>query len=397
MTQHNLRTLAEFGAFLPDTGPIPTSTYGDLETTIRAAVRRSIKPGRRTAIALSGGVDSACVAAMAGGAVSEAWVLDAGGAVPAAKHAARELGLSLRIVAPEADGALGTPVSDVVAALGHPTHSAAPFAFLQLYRAMAADGVQHVLTGDGADELFAGHAYHRRPHPAFTDATQPRCFWAAYSKLRGVAAQVELDAITRAGVTARWSDWTESDFAMSAFEAAMARADAADRLRFVDVTLRMHAQCVDLQRALCSFVGLDYSAPLSDPDVVSAGLAISVPLSRTHGKEPLRAILVDALSGRWRDVPKEPIASQTGGRTAHELPTEWHNLLAPSVVEEHGLFDVDSIRTRTDALDPANPWLPRSLVVAATAHARVPTPNGEVADRARSRHDGGTFRNGDAP
>jgi hypothetical protein len=41
------------------------------------------------------------------------------------------------------------------------------------------------------------------------------------------------------------------------------------------------------------------------------------------------------------------------------------------MVEEHGIFDVDAIQARRGALDPTNPWLPRSLVVAATTHAQL--------------------------
>ncbi len=368
---YNLRTLADFGAFLPDADEVPKAQAGELKPAIQSAVRAAIEPGVRTAIALSGGVDSACVAAMADGAITEAWVLDAGGAVAAAKHAAQELGIPLRIVSQGAGGVLHTPVAHVVAALGHPTHSAAPFAFLQLYRAMAADGVQRVLTGDGADELFAGHAYHRRRHPDFAEAKTPTEFWSAYSALRGVGAQVELRAIVADEYYESWESWTESEFALATFEAAMGRSDAADRLRFVDVSLRMRAQCVDLQAALCAFVGLGYAAPLSAPHVVATALATPTTLDQDRGKAPLRRLLSETLGCRWNDVPKDPIASQTGGRTAHELPAEWQGLLASETVEQHGIFKPDAVRDRRAALDPTNPWLPRSLVVVATAHARA--------------------------
>ena len=370
-TLSELRTLATFGAFLPRNGELPRANGAvSVGEALAGAVTQAAAGTARTAVALSGGVDSTVVALLAAGQVREAWVMDLGGAVESAQRVARELGLRLHVVQPPTGGVLETPVRDVVAALGHPTHSAAPFAFLPLYRAMAAAGVERVLTGDGADELFGGHAYHRARHLAFEQADSRASFWSAYSSLRGVAEQVELDGIL--GETRRPGEpWENSEYAQAVFEGSSSLVSAPERLRFVDVAVRMRPQCVDLQGALCAYAGLRYAAPIADRAVVAAALAEPVGFYRDHGKQALRALARARLGARWSAVSKDPIHSQNGRRTSSGLPTEWRELLCAERCEEHGVFDASAVEDRVRSLRAEDEWLPRSLMVVATTHAWI--------------------------
>ena len=187
-----------------------------------------------------------------------------------------------------------------------------------------------------------------------------------YRAIRGLESEIDLESLRNADRPDPIDAWESSEFAGATAERGLRVDDPADRLRFVDVALRMRPQCVELQRRLCAFVGLGYSAPIADERVVAAALSEPVGDHPQVGKRALREFVAESLGGRWGSVPKSPIASQNWSRAPQELPAEWRELLAAA--PDYG-FRADVIERVVADLDPTMPWLPRRLVVAATTVA----------------------------
>jgi len=135
------------------------------------------------------------------------------------------------------------------------------------------------------------------------------------------------------------------------------RPKRVERLRFVDVALRMEHQCVRLQGNLCRAAGLGYVAPYVDRTVVA--VALSVPLDVTKPKEALKRLSPTHPHG------KEPMYTPMSG----PLPARWRELLSTETTRRHGLFRAAAVEAQVSALDPAATYLPRAVMVVATAHA----------------------------
>jgi asparagine synthase (glutamine-hydrolysing) len=415
----DLRTLCRYGAVLPrDAAALPDldlaaralAAHGAgaapapgeeearldaLEAALRAAVAGAVEEARARdgappAVSLSGGLDSSAVAALASPLGARAATLSTGRAARESAAAARALGIEgALLVEPPPEGPLASPLDEVTAALALPTHSAAPFGFLALWRALAARGIRAVLTGDGADELFAGHAYHGAPHPAWDalggSPTVDRLF-AAWRAVRGLEAEIALDDLlepgARAALDARHPPWEGSPAARAVAEAARAVRAPAERLRLLDVALRMRAQCVDLQARLARAAGLAYAAPFVERRAAAAALAL--PLANGEArKRPLRRLLeriAPRASGSagapapWSTLEKEPLHAPTGGRDAAALPAPWREALSEEAARRHGVFRPAAIAALRAEIRAGRAFLPRAAVVAATTHRWLEIP-----------------------
>jgi asparagine synthase (glutamine-hydrolysing) len=153
-------TLGRWWSWVPERPPEPV----DVEGVLTAAVHARATADQPVAVQLSGGIDSALVAAMAADVgVETAYTFrfvgpsdwdEADRASEIAQH------LGLRHVVVEADAAaLLDDLDAAVVASGGPvinTHAAAKW---QLVRRVWQDGHAVLLTGEGADELFWGYAH----------------------------------------------------------------------------------------------------------------------------------------------------------------------------------------------------------------------------------------------
>jgi asparagine synthetase B (glutamine-hydrolysing) len=265
-------------------------------------------------------------------------------------------------------GVFDTPLDDVVQGLRRPTHSTAPFLFLPLYEAIKEHGFASVVTGDGADEVFAGHAYHREPGSAWMDGTGS--LLERYRSARGLEMQIHVSSLfgreylDEFGTRRRWE---LSQFARAIELRARAIESPWDRLRFMDVAIRLRPQCIELQARLAAFAGLVYAAPISDPRVIRAALARPID-PKEKEKAPLREYLIERLGERWQEETNEPFFAAKGSRSVSDLPPGWRAALNTSTTVRNGIFQPARIESLLSALDPSAAYFPRELMIVATAH-----------------------------
>ena len=133
----------------------------DLDTVLRASLQRALDSGKRVALALSGGLDSALLLALLRelGALRHvtAYIL----ATDMPDYCERDAALELAAQMQANVKIVRANEADFVAALPRTTHAVEepmfnlhPVAKLLLADAMAADGVEVAITGDGADQVL---------------------------------------------------------------------------------------------------------------------------------------------------------------------------------------------------------------------------------------------------
>lgn len=139
-----------------------------LRSSLQESVRIHLASDAPIAAMCSGGVDSSLIAAYAGddrpglvGYVAEAPV--GRGEAAQASRVGRHIDVPIREVAvPREDYLRLWPVC--IRHLDAPTHHHSEPALLAVARACRADGIKVLLTGEGADELFGGYAWHSAAH-----------------------------------------------------------------------------------------------------------------------------------------------------------------------------------------------------------------------------------------
>lgn len=135
--------------------------HGDLETLLRASLQRAIDSGKRVALALSGGLDSALLLALLRelDALDQvtAYILATGMPDYCEQDAALELATQMQarvkiVHFDEADFVNALPRTTY--AVEEPMFNLHPVAKHLLAEAMAADGIELAITGDGADQVL---------------------------------------------------------------------------------------------------------------------------------------------------------------------------------------------------------------------------------------------------
>ena len=150
-------------------GEVRTARYwdvepreGDVREVLATAVRERLRADAPICVQLSGGLDSSSVAALGASKIGAAFtVAFPGGEEPEAAATAHALGLPFHAVV--VDGA--AIAADWPAAVAHGEGLAINGHLVgkwRLSRAMRDAGFKVALTGEGADELFAGYAHLRR-------------------------------------------------------------------------------------------------------------------------------------------------------------------------------------------------------------------------------------------
>jgi asparagine synthase (glutamine-hydrolysing) len=268
------------GAPPPRPAPIGPGGARDLggERRARAALGRAVAShldaDPEVALALSGGVGSALLAAVAGRPLSSFTVCAAGDDpdAAAARGVAGQLGLRHREVRVRPASYAARIAGAVAVEEQPPALGALPLAFLF---GTVARQAKVCLMGEGADEVFGGYLDHVRPGPAA--AWQP------------AGRQARLARLTRAGLRPTAAALELADLRGGGPESAL-RADLGAPL------VRQHLELVDKYSMAA---GLEVRLPYLDAHVYASGLALTsgsrLGESGTERKRLLREMLAERM------------------------------------------------------------------------------------------------------
>ncbi len=383
---------------LPLPEPGPPVEPAELRHTLAGAVERRLQADVSLGVQLSGGVDSASVAALAGRmrpgltAWTVAFVDHPGwNEERFAREVARASGLDHRVVQMSQADLLEDVVASVVAG-GAPVINLHGAARYRLARACREAGVLGLLTGEGADELWFGYAHLRHDHARLcpqgvrADRDEP------------VAAGVHLpvgDALDTSSIHAQLG-FLPTFLAAKAALAVRFREVLADPMRwpdrFDDLLHELAAGSLELTRAtessasaspvqqsawLWTHLCLSGSilAVLCDPQELAHGVEGRLPFldldmvrlaMRVSDHDKLRgglekAVLRDAMAGLVPDSvrlrPKQPFMAPPLVGTAG-LTRLWDDLAVPAFLSRDALQ-----AALAPAADPSMPASARDPVV----------------------------------
>ncbi len=293
---------------------------GHIRETLRAAVRRHLMGDVPVGVFLSGGVDSAAIAALVGetGTPLRTFALSFPGEGrfdegAAARRSAALLGAEHLETAMTSD-ALPDLLTGVMRGFGEPFGDSSALAVLALSR-VAARHVTVVLTGTGADELFFGYRRYRlgRPIPALgsvaglASALLPssrrgplgaagalaRKFAASAAEGDDGARYLERLAVVPAAWRARLTGTPEPAPVLARLRDAFSRsASFADGARAADLAVYLPDDLLAKEDRTTMACSLENRVPFLDDAV--ADLAGSLP-ARRHG--PDKRLLREALRG----------------------------------------------------------------------------------------------------
>ncbi|MEZ5962843.1 MAG: asparagine synthase-related protein [Planctomycetota bacterium] len=318
VSMDSLRAVPQAGATWP---PRP------LRARVQAAVERCARAEVPVGLSLSGGIDSACIAAClhrAGRGDVLAFQFRARGTAPnerdLAEGVAQASGLTL--VPVDAGPELLGDLLALTRARGLPVGDPSTLAAHAVARAAARTGVRVLLSGEGGDEMFFGYRRYRamawlpwaRWLPAPSDLAQ-----GTWARLRRAAQGRGYDALLavappgvarRALVRELWP--VRERLAESQMHArvgatdSVARAVAADREGYLRHDLLPKLDLATMAAAV------EARAPFLDPEVVAAPETDLARARRDLGKRALRAAFAAELPG--------PVLAQ--GKTGFGLPLD---------------------------------------------------------------------------
>jgi len=306
---------------------LPPGEWGErVREGLRVAVRRRLDPERGTGVLLSGGLDSASIAAVGADALSAC-----SGTFPEHPQADEaELIDELRgalglggMVAEVRPGGLVASVFEHTAAWRAPLLGWGDFWTLPLLRAAAERGVGTVLGGDGGDEVFAPRAY------ALADALRegrPGRVLGLARRLPGSGPHVgrrrEAAMIARLALAGAmpprpagwWLPWSDDDapaYLTRSTRRQLRRSDDLDAWKRLDgprwwafaahgLSAGIEATGVfEHQRRRAAMAGLEAHHPMLDLDLVE--LSLRQPPAQTLDPRFSRPVLREAMAGLLPD------------------------------------------------------------------------------------------------
>ncbi len=306
-----------------------------VRTALLTSVARCIDTRVPVALALSGGLDSSClaVAVHAHGKHVPAYQLRAAGAPAAERDAAQAIAartqLDLRRV--DVDREVADALPFLTECAGLPLGDPSILAMHALARAAAADGIRVLLSGEGADELFLGYrryrALARLPRTTWLRALAPQ--WSMRYGARMLRAMTAPDpatallAVTPPAFGAEvlapelaaqgcWRDEALHPVLQSQDRVLAARdADLRGYLRF-DLLPKVDVACMA--------AGIEARAPFLEGDCAAFGQTRDA-----LGKRPLRAAFANDLPPEVLRLPKTGFALPLDRWFRGDLP--WLDLL----------------------------------------------------------------------
>lgn len=151
----------------PEYLPSHDFELGSLDSEIRQAVRHRITGHENVAISLSGGLDSTIIAMIAAETNSNVFGYSAEWSdsdktrynldSQFAKAIAKNLGIKFKKIEMPKASNISDSIDEMVNAMEEPNSNPTGISMMNLYSGIAKDQHRLVLTGDGADEIFAGY------------------------------------------------------------------------------------------------------------------------------------------------------------------------------------------------------------------------------------------------
>ncbi len=365
----------------------------ELRALLGDSVRLRLRGDVPVGVALSGGIDSATLAALARreapGAITAFTAVYPGEPMdegPAAARIAAHLGIGTQEVETDV-GELPAAVERIV------HHLDAPCGYpesVPLYRVMQAmrGRVGIALQGEGADELLGGYEWIDFPY-VLLDRVRARDWRAAMGDLRSHVslwgARTALEWTARAlvpGVHDRYRSWRgdEAVYTGPLREPAAAPAHTEEGRHFADaLTSRLHRSHTGMLRGLLQMAdalsmahSIELRVPFLDPRVVELGFRLPGSLKARGGQGKL--VLRDAMRG---ELPPEVLEMRR--KNAFETPfARWFrerpdDLLRPVLSDDRcrrrGWFDPERLEAcigahvagRVDLTRPLFRWLTTEL------------------------------------
>jgi asparagine synthase (glutamine-hydrolysing) len=253
-----------------------------VRSAVEDSVRRHLRADVPTCCLLSGGLDSTIIAAVASRSVGRLWTYCAGaigGQVsPDFEHArevARALGTT-HTEAPVDEGLFGDRWGGMVHAMGVPLSTPNEVAINEVACRLRADGRIVALSGEGADEAFAGYDAPMRAAHAYVegggvDGGEFQLEEASWVPRSVKAAVVTADLARGSDSDAALTEWYRGAFAQAR---AASHGELDAHLAFLRrVNLTGLLQRLDTATMLA---GVEGRTPFADPRVV--GVADSLPM-----------------------------------------------------------------------------------------------------------------------
>jgi asparagine synthase (glutamine-hydrolysing) len=402
-----------------------------MRTAIERAVRRRIDPGAPTGMLMSGGLDSASVAAVAAGQ-APGRVAAYSGVFP--EHPAvdeSELVEELRgilnlpgIIAEVRAGGLLASALEAVRAWDVPPLGWGDFWALPLLRAAAGEGVRVVLDGDGGDELFGTRAYLladrlRAGHPLEALGLARELPGAAYGPARREVARMVAEMAVAGALPYRPHELLRRPLARRDPPTWLRRTAARDLLASDDplawkrlegprwwaniahgLTRGIEeAGVFEQRRRRAATAGLEARHPLLDLDLVELGLR--QPPAATFDRNRNRPVLRAAMAGllpdsvrlrpgkAWFDSLIVDCLTGPDGVAVRRLLTDPGAALG-AYVDPHGvareLFDSDRLRREQPFRWMWQVW--RLLSIACWLRAQA--DRGDTGPPGNAKRSGGT-------
>lgn len=304
------------GAATEHLDPMPPTPSTSLPVALAAATRRCATAEVPVGLCLSGGVDSACLAAVLAAAdhALPAYQFRAAGSSSGerdrAELVALHTGMDLRPV--DAGPEILQQLPKLTGMAGMPLGDPSVLAVHALARQARRDGVRVLLSGEGADELFLGYRRHRvaRRLPRRGPLRWPLA-WSGggvsmttpMRVLRSLADPRPYDALLEVAPPG----FRRAVLAAGLGEGALPEGphgSSLDRARHTDRMVYLRSDLLPKLDTALMAAGIEGRCPFLDPAVANCEEARAVDPTTILGKRPLRDAYRDALPAGVLDGPK---------------------------------------------------------------------------------------------
>jgi asparagine synthase (glutamine-hydrolysing) len=374
VTRHGVTEHEYWDLVYPHQDELPPEGDADehverIATTLRGAVRRRLRADAPIGLYVSGGLDSALIAAMASrpAPATVSHVLSVGfpqAELDETRHqqaVAEQLGHPHHLVEVTVDD-ICRRLEETVRHAEVPMRESYNVASLMLAEAANRRGVRVVLSGEGADELFAGYSGYR------------------FDKLRAGLGAVPVPAAARAARETLWGDPDYGyDLDIAALEKTRLRLYApglrasfpefdfarsplvhGDRLRgrhlmhrrsYLDVKLRMSDHLLgDHGDRMTMANSVEGRYPFLDPEVVAAAVAVGPELKLRDFEEKyiLKRVAKGWVPPSIIDREKFPFTAPSSPYLVRHAPDFVRDHLSQMTLRRHGLFDPQCVAELVD-------------------------------------------------